>query len=42
MKSLPKATSKELLHYIQPTLKDGSFDSAVIRVGVNDLSKKQK
>ena len=32
-------TSKELLHYIEPTLKDGFFDTVVINVSVNLLLK---
>ena len=32
-------TSKELLHYIEPTLKDGFFDTTVINVSVNLLLK---
>ena len=38
-KSFPSVTSKELIRYIEPTLKDESFDTALIHVGVNDLSK---
>ena len=37
MKSFPGATSKELLHYVDPTLKDGIYNAAIIHVGVNDL-----
>ena len=37
MKSFPRATSKELLHYVDPTLKDGIYNTAIIYVGVNDL-----
>ena len=37
MKSFPGATSKELLHYMDPTLKDGIYNTAIIHVGVNDL-----
>ena len=37
MKSFPGATSKELLHYMDPTLKDGIYNTAIIDVGVNDL-----
>ena len=39
MKSFPGATSKEMLHYIEPTLKEGSFDTAIIHVGINDILK---
>ena len=28
---------KELLHYVDPTLKDWIYDTAIIHVGVNDL-----
>ena len=37
MKSFPGATSKELLHYVDPTLRDGIYNTAIIHVGVNDL-----
>ena len=37
MKSFPGATSKELLHYVDPSLKDGIYNTAIIHVGVNDL-----
>ena len=37
MKSFPGATSKELLHYVDPTLKDGINNTAIKHVGVNDL-----
>ena len=37
LKSFPGATSKELSHYIEPTIKEESFDMATIHVGVNDL-----
>ena len=40
MKSFPGATSKELLHYMDPTLKDGIYNTAIIDVGVNDLLNK--
>ena len=29
----------DLLHYIEPTLKDGSFNTAAVYVGVNDFLK---
>ena len=41
-KSFPSVTSKELICYIEPTLKDRSFDTALIHVGVNDLSKNKR
>ena len=37
MKSFLGVTSKELLHYVDPTLKDGIYNTAIIHVGVNDL-----
>ena len=37
MKSFPGATSNELLHYGDPTLKDGIYNTAIIHVGVNNL-----
>ena len=37
MKSFPGVTSKELLHYVDPTLKDGIYNTAIIHVGVNKL-----
>ena len=36
-KSFPSCNSKEMLHYIEPTLETGFCDSAVFHVGVNDL-----
>ena len=39
IKSFPGTTSRGLLHYIEPTLKDESFDTDVINRSVNDLSK---
>ena len=37
MKSFPGATSKELLHYVDATVKDRIYNTAIIYVGVNDL-----
>ena len=37
LKSFPRACSKELLHYVDPTLKDGIYHTASIHVGVNDV-----
>ena len=37
MKSFPGGTSKELLYYVEPTLKSKKFDAALLHVGVNDL-----
>ena len=36
MKSSPWAPSKELIHYFEPTQKDGSFDTAATDVGRKD------
>ena len=37
MNSFPGGTSKELLYYVQPTLKSKKFGAALLHVGVNDL-----
>ena len=37
LKSFPGGTSKELLYYVEPTLKSKKFDDALLHVGVNDL-----
>ena len=37
MKSFPGGTSKELLYYVEPTLKNKKFDDALLHVSVNDL-----
>ena len=34
--SFPGCKSKEMLHYIEPTLETGFYDSAILHVGVND------
>ena len=36
-KSFPGGTSKELLYYVEPTLKNKKFDNSLLHVGVNDL-----
>ena len=36
-KSFPRCNSKEMLHYIEPTLETVFYDSAILHVGVNDL-----
>ena len=36
-KSFPGGTYKELLYYVEPTLKNKKFDDALLHVGVNDL-----
>ena len=33
----PGATSENLLHYIDTTLQDNSFEVAVIHIGINDI-----
>ena len=37
LKSFPGGTSKELLYYVESTLKNQKFDDALLHVGVNDL-----
>ena len=37
LKSFPGGTSKELLYYVEPTLKNKKFDDALLHGGVNDL-----
>ena len=37
LNSFPGGTSKELLYYVEPTLKSKTFDAALLHVGVNDL-----
>ena len=41
LKSFPGATSKELAHYVVPTLKEESFHTALIHVGINDILRDQ-
>ena len=41
LKSFPGAISKELAHYVAPTLKEESFHTALIHVGINDISRSQ-
>ena len=41
LKSFPGAASKELAHYVVPTLKEESFHTAMIHVGINDISRDQ-
>ena len=36
-KSFPGCNSKEILHYIEPTLETGFYDNVILHVGVNDL-----
>ena len=40
-KSFPGCNSKEMLHYIEPTLETGFYDCAILHVGVNDLPNKK-
>ena len=37
LKSFPGGTSKELLYYVEPTLKNKKIDDALLHVDVNDL-----
>ena len=41
LKSFPEATSKELAHYVVPSLQEESFNSALIHIGINDILKDQ-
>ena len=41
LKCFPGATSKELTHYVVPTLQEESFNSALIQIGINDILKDQ-
>ena len=41
LKSFPGATSKELPHYVVPTLQEESFNLALIHIGINDIFKDQ-
>ena len=41
LKSFPGAISKELAHYVAPTLKEESFHTALIHVGINDIVRSQ-
>ena len=36
-RSFPGCNSKEMLHYIEPTLETGFYDGAILHMGVNDL-----
>ena len=40
MKSFLGATSKELLHYVDPTLKDGIYNMEIIHVSNNKNTNK--
>ena len=37
LKSFPGGTFKEVLYYVESTLKNKKFDDALLHVGVNDL-----
>ena len=39
-KSFPGCNSEEMLHYIEPALETGFYDSAILHVGVNDKSSR--
>ena len=36
-KFFPRATSKDLVHYIKPTLQENGFDTSILHMGVNDV-----
>ena len=38
-KSFPGTTSKDFVHYIKPTLQENEFDTSILHIGVNDVSK---
>ena len=39
-KTFLRSGSREILHYVNPTLESGNYDSAVLHFGVNDLLHK--
>ena len=39
-KTFPGSDSREILHYVNPTLESSNYDSAVLQFGVNDLLHK--
>ena len=41
LKCFPGATSKELKHYVVPTLQEESFNSNLIHIGISDILKDQ-
>ena len=41
LKSFPGATSKELAHYVAPSLKEKSSHTVLIHVGINDILRGQ-
>ena len=42
LKSFPGAASKELAHCVVPTLKEESFHTAMIHVGISDIPRDQR
>ena len=36
-KYFPRASSKDFLHYIDPTLEEQNFEAAIIHIGNNDI-----
>ena len=36
-KHFPRASSKDLLHYIDPALEEQNFEAAIIHIGINDI-----
>ena len=41
LKSFPGSISKELTHYVVPTIQEELFNSALTHIGINDLLKDQ-
>ena len=39
-KTFPSSDSREILHYVNPTLEFGNYDTAVLHFAVNDLMQK--
>ena len=37
MKAFPEAKSTQLNHYVTSSLKEYSYDAAIIHVGINDI-----
>ena len=40
IQKFPGLDSREILHYVKPTLESGNCDTAVLQFGVNDLMQK--
>ena len=36
-RNFPGTTSGKLLHYMDPTLAEGNYDTAIVHVGINDI-----